>query len=285
MVLGHEAAGTVIEAGKAVKHLVPGDRVCMEPGIPDPESKASRLGLYNVDPAVRFWATPPIHGCLMPEVVHPAAFTFKLPDNVSFAEGAMVEPFAVGMHAATKARIKPGETVVVIGCGPIGIMAAVAALAGGAGRVIVADLAEEKLAIAAQYSGMIPVNIRKSSLREEVDRLTAGWGADAVFEASGSPKAFEGILELIAPSGVLVLIGMPPEPIAFDVVRAQSKEIRIETIFRYANVYERAIALIASGKVNLLPLISETFPFDESIQAFERAAQARPADIKLQIQM
>jgi D-xylulose reductase len=285
MVLGHEASGTVIEVGSAVQHLAPGDRVCMEPGIPDPGSKASRLGLYNVDPSVRFWATPPVHGCLMPEVVHPAAFTFKLPDNVSFAEGAMVEPFAVGMHAATKARIKPGDTAVVIGCGPIGIMAAQAALGGGAGRVIVADLAEEKLAIAAQYPGIIPVNIRNASLREGVDRLTSGWGADAVFEASGSPKAFDEIFELIAPSGVLILIGMPPEPIAFDIVKAQSKEIRIETIFRYANVYERAIALIASGKVNLLPLISETFPFEKSIQAFERAAQARPGDIKLQIQM
>lgn len=285
MVLGHEASGTIVEVGDAVHHLKLGDRVCMEPGIPDPTSKASRLGLYNVDPAVRFWATPPIHGCLMPEVVHPAAFTFKLPDNVSFAEGAMVEPFAVGMHAATKAKLRPGDTVVVIGCGPIGIMAALAALGGGAGRVIVADIADEKLAIAAQYSGIIPVNIRKSSLREEVDRLTSGWGADAVFEASGSPKAFDGILELIAPSGVLVLIGMPPEPITLDVVRAQSKEVRIETIFRYANVYEKAIALIASGKVNLRPLISETFTFEESIQAFERAAQARPADIKLQIQL
>lgn len=285
MVLGHEASGTIVEVGNKVHHLAPGDRVCMEPGIPDPNSKASRLGLYNVDPSVRFWATPPVHGCLLPEVIHPAAFTFKLPDNVSFAEGAMVEPFAVGMHAATKARIKPGDTAVVIGCGPIGIMAALAALGGGAGRVIVADLAEEKLAIAGQYPGIIPVNIKKLSLRHEVDRLTSGWGADAVFEASGSPKAFDGIFELIAPSGVLVLIGMPPEPIPFDIVRAQSKEIRIETIFRYANVYERAIALIASGKVNLLPLISETFPFEHSIQAFERAAQARPADIKLQIQM
>ncbi|MCB0129769.1 MAG: alcohol dehydrogenase catalytic domain-containing protein, partial [Caldilineaceae bacterium] len=134
MVLGHEAAGTVIEVGDQVTTLQTGDRVCMEPGIPDPNSKATRLGIYNLDPAVRFWATPPIHGVLRPTVVHPAAFTFKLPDNVSFAEGAMVEPLAVGMHAANKAHIKPGDLAVVSGAGPIGMVTAMAALAGGCSR-------------------------------------------------------------------------------------------------------------------------------------------------------
>lgn len=285
MVLGHEAAGTVLEVGAAVQNLKPGDRVCMEPGIPNPLSKASRLGIYNVDPEVRFWATPPVHGCLRPEVVHPAAFTFRLPDVVSFAEGAMVEPFAVGMQAVTKARIKPGDTALVIGCGPIGVMAALAALAGGAGRVIVADLVEEKLRIAGGYPGIIPINIRSASLSAEVDKLTSGWGVHVAFEASGSPNAYSGVFELIAPGGVLVLIGMPPEPVLLDVVRAQSREVRIETVFRYANVFEKAVALISSGKVNLLPLVSATFPFNESVRAFERAAEARPSDIKLQIQM
>src|SRR5271156_4074180 len=126
MVLGHEASGTVVEVGPAVKNLKPGDRVCMEPGIPDPNSRASRLGIYNLDPAVRFWATPPVHGCLTPFVVHPAAYTFRLPDNVSFAEGAIVEPLAIGMQAATKAKIKPGDVAVILGAGTIGMMCALA---------------------------------------------------------------------------------------------------------------------------------------------------------------
>lgn len=110
MVLGHEGSGVVVAVGANVKILAVGDKVCMEPGIPQWSSRASRHGLYNLDPAVRFWATPPVHGCLTPEVIHPANLTFKLPDNVSLAEGAMVEPLAVGMQAASKARISPGPS-------------------------------------------------------------------------------------------------------------------------------------------------------------------------------
>ena len=283
MVLGHEAAGTIVEVGAEVSHLKVGDRVCMEPGVPDANSKASRLGMYNVDPAVKFWATPPIHGVLTPYVVHPANYTFKLPDNVSFAEGAMVEPFAVGMQAATKARITPGDTAVVLGAGPIGTMVAIAALAGGCARAIVADLAQPKLDIAAGYQGVIPVNIREKNLVEEVKRLTDGWGADVVFECSGSAKAWQTIMDLPCPAGAIVVVGLPVEPPAFDVSTASTKELRIETVFRYAHQYERAIALFASGRVDLKPLISETFKFEDSIKAFDRAVEARPSDVKLQI--
>lgn len=285
MVLGHEAAGTVIEVGGDVTTLKVGDRVCMEPGIPDLSSRASKLGLYNVDPSVVFWATPPVHGVLTPEVVHPAAFTYKLPDNVSFAEAAMVEPFAVGLQAAVKAKIQPGDTAVVTGAGPIGIMAALAALAGGCSRVIVSDLVDEKLAIAAPYTGVSTVNVRKEHLADAVARATGGWGADVVIEASGAPKAYDGIQRLLRPGGCLVLVGMPVEPVAIDVSSIAAKEIRIETVFRYANVFDRALAMIASGKVDLKPLISETFPFEQSIAAFERAAEGRPGDVKLQIRL
>lgn len=283
MVLGHEAAGTVVEVGSNVTHLTKGDRVCMEPGIPDPRSKASRLGLYNVDPAVVFWATPPVHGCLTPEVIHPAAFAYKLPDHVSFAEGALVEPFAIGMQAAVKARIKPGDVAVVIGAGTIGMMTALAALAGGASRVLVSDLMEEKLAIAGRYEGITAVNVKAQSLKDKVAEVTDGWGADVVFEASGSARAYGDALAAVCPGGALVLVGMPVEPVPFDVVAAQAKEIRIETVFRYANVYERAVNLIASGKVDLKPLISATFPFERGVEAFERAASAQPGDVKVQI--
>lgn len=115
MVLGHEASGIVTEVGPAVKEFKVGDRVCMEPGIPDPDSRPSRMGMYNLCPSLTgyhprmskcqagFWATPPVHGVMRPSVVHPADFTFKVPDNVTLDEAAMAEPVAIGMHAATKA--------------------------------------------------------------------------------------------------------------------------------------------------------------------------------------
>jgi D-xylulose reductase len=285
MVLGHEAAGTIVEIGANVRSLAVGDRVCMEPGIPDLASRASKLGLYNVDPSVVFWATPPVHGVLTPYVTHPAAFTYRLPDNVSFAEAAMVEPFAVGLQAAVKAQIKPGDTAIVTGAGPIGIMAALAALASGCSRVIVSDLVAEKLAIAARYPGISAVNIKKQKLLDAVNAATDGWGVDVLFEASGSPRAYDDVQGLICPGGCLVAIGMPIEPVKLDISSIASKEIRIETVFRYANVFDRALAMIASGKVDLKPLISETFSFDQSVAAFERAAEGRPNDVKLQIKL
>ncbi|WP_394227267.1 NAD(P)-dependent alcohol dehydrogenase [Paracoccus marcusii] len=285
MVLGHEASGTVVEVGAQVTHLKPGDRVCMEPGIPDATSRAAKLGIYNVDPAVRFWATPPVHGCLTPQVVHPAAYTYRLPDQVSFAQGAMVEPFAIGMQAALRARIQPGDIGLVTGAGPIGMMTALAALAGGCAKVLVADLAQPKLDIIGAYPGIETVNIRTTPAAQAIAEATGGWGADVVFEGSGAAPAILGLPALARPGGTIVLVGMPVDPVPVDIVGLQAKELRIETVFRYANVYDRAISLIAAGKVDLSPLISATIPFADSIAAFDRAVEARDTDVKIQIRM
>ena len=285
MVLGHEAAGVIADVGGAVSHLKVGDRVCMEPGIPDMSSRAAKLGLYNVDPAVSFWATPPIHGCLTPNVTHPAAFTYKLPDQVSMAEGAMVEPFAIGLQSASKAVIRPGDIALVIGAGPIGIMTALAALAGGCAKVYICDLVAEKLAVASQYDGIEGINATTANVADVLLQATDRWGADVVFECSGAAAVYDIALAAIRPAGCLVFVGMPVGKVPFDIVSAQAKEIRMETVFRYANIYDRAINLIASGKVDLKPLISKTFAFKDSIAAFERAVQARPSDVKIQIKM
>lgn len=285
MVLGHEAAGVVTERGADVTHLGVGDRVCMEPGIPNPASKASKLGVYNVDPDVQFWATPPVHGCLTPSVLHPAAFTYRLPDNVTMAEGAMVEPFAIGMQAAARAKIKPGDVALVTGSGPIGLMCALSALAGGCATVFITDLVEEKLQIAARYENIKPLLIPRDDVSEHLKAATEGWGADVVFECAGAAASIQSALDAVAPAGCVVWVGMPVDPVPVDIVLAQSKEIRMETVFRYANMYDRAIALIGSGKVDLKPLISETFGFEESIKAFDRAVEARPTDVKIQIKV
>lgn len=285
MVLGHEAAGTVVEVGAEVRDLKPGDRVCMEPGIPNPASRAAKMGIYNVDPAVTFWATPPVHGCLTPHVVHPAAYTYRLPDSVSYAEGAMVEPFAIGMQAALRARIQPGDVGMVLGAGPIGMMTALAALAGGCARVYVADLAQPKLDIIGAYPGIETINIRDIQPADAIAEATGGWGADVVFECSGAAPAILGLPKLARPGGAVVLVGMPVDPVPVDIVALQAKELRLETVFRYANVYDRTIALIGAGKVDLKPLISLTVPFADSIAAFDRAAEGRETDVKIQIEL
>ncbi|MGF6659487.1 D-xylulose reductase [Paraburkholderia atlantica] len=285
MVLGHEASGTIVDVGSEVGHLKVGDRVCMEPGVPQFDSRATMRGLYNLDPAVRFWATPPVHGCLTPYVVHPAAFTYRLPDNVSFAQGAIVEPLSIGLQAATKAAMKPGDVAVVIGAGTIGAMTALAALAGGASRVILADVVKEKLRHFAGNPAVTTVNAAEQSLVDVVRRVTEDWGADVVFEASGNAKVFETLLDLVCPGGCAVLVGMPPGPVALDVVAMQAKEIRLESVFRYANIFPRALALISSGMVDVDPFISRKFAFSEGIKAFEEAAAGRPEDVKIQIEM
>ncbi|MFH5252704.1 NAD(P)-dependent alcohol dehydrogenase [Burkholderia semiarida] len=285
MVLGHEASGTVVEIGSDVTHLRVGDRVCMEPGVPRLDSPATLRGLYNLDPDVRFWATPPIHGCLTPFVVHPAAFTYRLPDNVSFAEGAIVEPLSIGLQAAKKAAMKPGDLAVVIGAGTIGAMTALAALAGGAARVILADVVPDKLALFAANPAVTTVDVRTRPLADAVADASGGWGADVVFEASGSANAYAGLVDLMCPGGCAVLIGMPVAPVPLDVVALQAKEGRIESVFRYANIFPRALALIASGAIDVKPFISRTFPFSEGVRAFEEAASGQPRDVKIQIEM
>lgn len=285
MVLGHEAAGIVLETGKNVTHLKAGDRVCMEPGIPDMHSDQSRAGLYNLDPAVRFWATPPVHGCLRETVIHPAAFTFKLPENVSFREGAMVEPLAVAMQAATKAGIKPGDIGLVLGAGPIGVVTALAALAGGCSDVIICDMFDEKLAVAAAYEGLHAVNIKTGDLAGKVSELTSGNGADVVFECSGAKPAIATLAEHAAPGATVILVGMPVDAAPMDIVAAQAKELTFKTIFRYANMYPRTLRLLSSGKLRVEPLISHTYKFADSVEAFDRAAAGHAADIKIMLEM
>jgi len=284
MILGHEASGTIIEVGTEVSSLKVGDRVCMEPGIPDPAAQATRLGIYNIDPSVQFWATPPVHGILRPTCVHPEAFTFKIPDNVSFAEAAMVEPLAVGVHAATKAKVKPGDIGVVMGAGPIGLVTALSALAAGCAQVYVSDLAEEKLEKAkALNSAIIPINIKSETLAARVLRDTDGWGANVVFEATGSPLAAATVFDPLCPGGCIVLIGGQSEPIQYDAGAAMVREARVENIFRYANVFPRCVSMVSSGSIDVKALITRTFSFHESIEAFDVAASAPPADIKMQI--
>jgi len=197
----------------------------------------------------------------------------------------MVGPCASGMQAALREGIQPGDIGMVLGAGPIGMMTALAALAGGWAKVYVADLAQPKLDIIGAYPGIETINIRNTPADAAIAGATGGWGADVVFECSGAAPAILGLPKLARPGGGIVLVGMPVDPVPFDIVGLQAKELRVDTVFRYANVYDRAISLIAAGKVDLKPLISLTMPFADSIAAFDRAAEGRETDVKIQIEM
>ncbi|MDR2510744.1 MAG: NAD(P)-dependent alcohol dehydrogenase [Spirochaetaceae bacterium] len=284
MVLGHEASGVVIETGKNVKNLAVGDHVCMEPGIPDYTSAEALRGMYNLDPSVRFWATPPVHGCLRESVVHPANLTFKLPANVSFHEGALVEPVAIGVYSAKKARIQPGDTAIVFGAGTIGIVSALAAEASGCSRVFIADVKKAKLDFVREHYGvrLTPIDLTKTSPQKVINDSGLA-GVDIVFEASGAAKVYENICEYLVPGGRIVLVGMPSAPAAIDVVAMQAKEIGIETIFRYVNTFPRVINMISSGAMSVKPLITREYAFGDSKAAFEYAATLPEADVKIMI--
>jgi len=285
MILGHEASGVITEVGASVTHLSVGDRVCMEPGIPSPDSIETKTGHYNLDPKVRFWATPPIHGVLRESVVHPAGYTYKLPENVSFAEGAMIEPLAVGLHAANKARIAPGDVAVVHGAGTIGMVTALAALAGGCSRVFITDVVAEKLALAETLGAITAVNVATENLAGVVKAATGGRGADVVFECSGNKRVAESVFDATAPGGTVVFVGLPSGAIEYDILQGSVKEITVEHVFRYANVYDRAVALMGSGKIDVKPLLTDRYPFEQSVQAIEAFLTMGPNSVKIQIDM
>jgi D-xylulose reductase len=286
MILGHEAAGVIVEKGANVKNLAVGDLVCMEPGIPNFRSAEVLAGMYNIDPAVVFWATPPVHGCLRETVVHPASFCFKLPAGMTAAEGAMMEPLAIGIEAAKKAAIKPGDTALVVGCGTIGIMCAVSALAGGCSRVIISDVKQEKLDLAASCDkNIVAVNTAKANLRDVVLKETGGLGCDVIFEASGSPRVYPDFFRCAAKGATAVLIGMFNGNAPIDIAFLQGQGIRIETIFRYCNCFPRAINLVNAGKIDIKRFNSRTFPFGESIAAYEFAALGKPDVVKVMIEL
>lgn len=286
MVLGHEAAGVVTEVGAAVEHLKVGDRVCMEPGVPDPHSKFSMKGMYNVDPKVRFWATPPYHqsllddpawanghGCLRPSVVHPANFTFKIPDHISYDEAALVEPLAVGMHSCTKAQIKPGDVAVIIGAGPIGMLTAMTALASGCAKAILVDTVAEKLKVGeslvpGKIHGVVAEPGNNEKLKQDIYDLTGGDGAEVIIECSGNPHAAAVAAELACPGGAIVWVGCPV-PFPMDIGHMQVRELRTESVFRYAHMYPKSIALLDSGSIDVKPIITNHFTFEESAAAFD----------------
>lgn len=275
LVLGHESAGRVVEVGDAVADRGVGDRVAIEPGVPCGECAYCRQGMYNLCPDVEFMATPGTDGAFREYVTWPADYVYELPEGVSTHEGALCEPISVGTHAVRRADIGVGDAVLVMGAGPIGLLAADAARAAGATDVAVVDIVESKLNRALDRGADLAINSREADVGERV-RGEFGAGVDAVIEATGSPPAIETAIEAPRPDGTVVLVGLAPDaeiPVdTFELVRGQ---IDVRGSYRFANTYPTAMSLIADNEVDAAGIIDFELPFDRLDAAFERAMDTK----------
>ena len=283
MVLGHESSGIVIARGKDVIDLEVGDRVAIEPGVPCRICSFCREGRYNLCPEMKFSAAPPTDGSLAKFYVHAADFCHKLPDHVSFDEGALLEPLSVGVHACQRAGVKLGSKVLVCGAGSIGLSCLLVAKACGASEVIVTDLDEHRLHTAkklgATYTLKVTTKNSRASARQIVDTL--GCNPDKSIECSGAGSSLATAIYATLSGGVLVLVGIGAPEVKLPIVDASVREVDIRGIARYANCYPTALEMVASGNVNVSPLITHTYKLEESLQAFERAKTREGNAIKV----
>ena len=270
LILGHESAGRVAAVGAQVtKHAV-GDRVTLEPGVPCGRCEQCRAGRYNLCPDVVFFATPPVDGTFADYAVIHEDFAFALPDSLSDDVGALMEPLSVGIWACRKAGVSAGDRVLVTGAGPIGLLVMQVALAFGATQVEISDVNETRLALAA----------RTGATRTLVSGRDEPSTADVLIECSGHPQALRDGIAALRPAGTAVLVGMGgDDDVEVPISLIQSREIWLSGTFRYANTYPAAIALAASGAVDLGAIVTGHFTLDE-VDVALRASREDPRSVK-----
>ena len=269
-ILGHEVAGTVVEVGSQVKSLKVGDRVALEPGIGCGKCEQCKEGKYNLCKDVIFFATPPVQGALKDYVVHPEDMCFKLPDNVSTKEGALVEPLSVGLHACRQGGVTLGNSVVILGAGCIGLCTLLSAKAFGASEIIVVDLFEKRLEFAKKMGATHVINGKEEDVIARVNELLRGKGADVVLETAGAPKTIYQTSLLAKPGGTVVLVGIAVQnDLQYNFGQVMSKELTIKSVFRYRNLYPSAIAAIWSGTIDVNQIVTHEFNFEDTKLAFD----------------
>ncbi|CAL4059474.1 unnamed protein product, partial [Meganyctiphanes norvegica] len=285
MLLGHEAAGVVVKCGSKVKTLKPGDRVAVEPGVPCRMCDYCKGGTYNLCPDVIFCATPPVHGNLCKYYKHAADFCYKLPDHVSLEEGAILEPLSVGVHACRRAGVTLGSTVLICGAGPIGLVSLLTAKAMGATNICVTDIAENRLKVAkdlgANHTLLVDTKDGEA-LAKKIAKLM-GCMPDITIECSGAESSIQLGIFATKSGGMMVLVGLGPAEVKIPIVNAAVREVDIRGIFRYANCYPLALEMIASGKVDVKPLITHRYKLEETLKAFETARTGAGGAIKVMI--
>lgn len=286
-ILGHECAGTVVEIGEDVKFLKIGDRVALEPGVPCGECEFCRTGKYNLCPDVHFLAAamPPVNGALRQYMEYPQKWCFKLPDNVSTLEGCMIEPLAVGMHAAMRGEAALGKTVCIIGVGTIGFMTMLSCKAMGVSKIIVSDALDNRLEIAKQFGADVIINAKDADTETEILKETEGMGCDIVFEAAGSPYTLAATWKYVKRGGVIVNVGNAGGEVPYLFEELARKEADIRHVWRYRHIYPAAIDAVTRGVINLKDINPKIFPFEKSQEAFEFAFEHRSEVLKTVIKI
>jgi D-xylulose reductase len=279
MVLGHESAGIVHSVGDAVTTLKVGDRVAMEPGIPCRRCIRCKEGFYNLCVDMRFAATPPYDGTLAKYYRLPEDFCYKLPESVSLEEGALVEPLAVGVHITRQGSIKPGNSVVVFGAGPVGLLCMAVAKAFGASKIVSVDINEDRLQFARKYAATHLFRSARVSAEENAANLIKecelGLGADVIIDASGAEPCIQTAIHALRVGGTYVQGGMGKNEITWPIAAMCSKELTVKGSFRYSQGdYELAVKMLETGQVKVQDLITGTVEFEEAEKAFESVRKA-----------
>lgn len=280
MVIGHESAGEVVAVGPGT-NLQPGDRVALEPGVPCRMCEYCRNGLYNLCPDMAFFATPPIDGSLTTYVKHPEDYCFKLPDNVSYEEGALCEPLSVGVYACQKCNVQPEETLLIEGAGPIGLVVMKVSRAFGATRIIMTDISDARLNAAKERGADVIINTRGmdgDAITAAVIAANGGSRVDNVFECCGVEVATVAAIQSCKSGGKVCIIGMGNPNMTLPIFTVGVREVDMRGIFRYRNTYPTCIKLISSGKVKVRDLVTHRYSLDtdkELIDGFTAAKTGR----------
>lgn len=285
-VLGHEPGGTVVEVGKNVKHLKAGDRVALEPGRTCGHCEFCKEGKYNLCPDVVFFATPPVDGVFQEYVAHEADLCFKLPDNVSTLEGALIEPLAVGFHAAIQGDAHLGQKAVVMGAGCIGLVSMMALKARGVSEVYVVDIMEKRLEKALELGAAGVINGAKEDVVQKVNEITNGRGMDLVIETAGTEITTRQAIQIARKGSNIVLVGYSKTgEMTLPMSLVLDKELTFKTVFRYRHIYPMAIEAVAAGKVDLKGIVTDIFTLDEAQKAMDYSVNNKADIVKAVIKI
>jgi len=285
-ILGHECAGVVIETGSEVKNLKPGDRVALEPGKTCGICEFCKTGRYNLCKEVIFFATPPVDGIFQEYCTHQADLCFKLPENVSTMEGALIEPLAVGFHAALTGNAKLGQRALVCGSGCIGLVSMLALKALGVSSVYVSDIVSSRLEKAKILGAAEIINVREKNLEKAINNYTGGRGVDLVIETSGVESSAASAISALKKGGTLVFVGYSSSGMMnLPIGQAMDKELELKTIFRYRHIFPMAIEAVEKGRVNIKEIVTNTFDFSDIGDAMEKSLLDKEGIVKAVIKI